>query len=312
MNKKLNLINYFLVIFVFYMLISSVYSIYDTVKVDEDNIVYELINNDGDLPFVSSEIDDFLYSNADELFDKLVINSKDYYYTNNDNLLKGYLGMLNDNSIIVSDRDYYLNNYKDSYYYDHNIYDIYDVGNKTIIPMNYLSKDIILSFDTLNLFGNESDVKSFVDFLNSNGFDVSYNKANVLGSYDTNVKEFSLSFLKNNIVLLLIVFLSFYLSYISKKSSVKKIYYLMGLYGFSTSKVFKFFLKDMLKNYLKAFILFTITLFLLTFLMSRYIFISLISFDFVVYLLTILVIFIIIFLSTIFKTIFYRVRRRYV
>ncbi len=312
MNKKLNLINCFLVIFVFYMLISSVYSIYNTVKVDEDNIVYEIINNDGDLPFVSSEIDDFLYSNADELFDKLIINSKDYYYTNNNDLLKGYLDMLNDGSIIVNDRDYYLNNYKDSYYYDHNNYDIYGVGDKTIIPMNYLSKENILSFDTLNLFGSEDDVKLLIDILNDNGFNVSYNKANVLGSYDTNVKEFSLSFLKNNIILLLIVFLSIYLSYISKRSSVKKIYYLMGLYGFSTFKVFKFFFLNMFKNYFKAFILFTILLFVLTFLMSRYIFISLISFDLSVYLITILFILIIIFLSAIFKTIFYRVRRKYV
>ncbi len=312
MNKKLNLINCFLVIFVFYMLISSVYSIYNTVKVDEDNIVYEIINNDGDLPFVSSEIDGFLYSNADELFDKLIINSKDYYYTNNDDLLKSYLDMLNDGSIIVNDRDYYLNNYKDSYYYDHNNYDIYGVGDKTIIPMNYLSKENILSFDTLNLFGSEDDVKLLIDILNDNGFNVSYNKANILGSYDTNVKEFSLSFLKNNIILLLIVFLSIYLSYISKRSSVKKIYYLMGLYGFSTFKVFKFFFKEMLVSYFKAFILFTILLFVLTFLMSRYIFISLISFDLSVYLITILFILIIIFLSAIFKTIFYRVRRKYV
>lgn len=308
MKKVLKIINLTILFFILYLFTTF---LNNSLMINTIPNKFVLTSNNKD-SHISSEFYDFIKKEYNNINSNIALISNGYFL--NFNNYKLYNKKMGINDIYISNLDYYVHDNKDTTLIDKNTNIKYNIlghtYDGTAFNINSLSKQQVLNqeFDIVYIKGKEEEVIKFVNVLNENNFNIGYKKVK---EYEDLSFKGILSFIKYNIIIILLFLMSTYLYFLSNKKYTCNYNSLLFKHDYSIVDYFIIDIKNNIKYYFIALINLTILLLISSYLTHRYIFLGMPIFDLRIYMYLLIIIIIVLLLTTLIRTLTYRFRNNY-
>lgn len=311
--SKINLLVFFLLL---YMFTNNVVTILMTNQSAGPITYYKLVPKDSN-PRIQADtkLNEYLMETINQ-YKITLIGNNNYIYSTDSKIKNQYLALVKrsvENPILIDSETYYVNNYSDVYHFEGEDYSIGGLYSQTIIPMQYLSSDKLMSIIDLSLYGEREQVDQIVTDLNDNGFDVKAEQATYSvhsGTYDTDLITVITSFIKRNLALVVILVLALIVTEISLKERKRTLDCILNNYGYQKRHVFKYYIINGAKNTVVVLMLLFILLLGLELLHEHYLFLSGIQFNKLSFIIICLIALGSVILTTLFRVLIYRLKVR--
>lgn len=310
---KINLLVFFLLL---YMFTNNIVTILKTNQPVDPITYYNLVPKDSQpQQSADAELNKYLMETLNQYKITLIGNGT-YVYTTDSKVKNKYLDLIKrdvQNPILIDKEVYYVNHYHDTYHFEGEDYAIGGIYNQTLIPMQYLSVDKLMSIINLSLYGDEEQVNEIVADLNANGFDVKTEKATYKvhsGSYDTDLITAIMSFIKRNLALIVILLLALIVTEISLKERKRSLNFILNTYGYQKCNVFKYYLVNGTRNIVVVLILLLLLILGLEMLNDHYLFLNGILFDGLSFVIISVIAFSLVIITTLYKVMMFRLKVR--
>lgn len=308
MKKNLIIkINIFFLLLLVYLFISLTQTIITTNN-NKGNLMYKISLQD------ESKVEDmntYIYNNIEKM-KELTLWSYPYLYTNDEKVINKFSIKVDENitnPILINEMVFYAENYSigDPYLYNGEVYSILGTASMNIIPMNSLPKHKFIELPEINIMTNTKNMNQIKERFKENNFNITYEEMYIGGdgSYDITSLGVITSYIKSNILLIVVVLLSSFLINISMRGERVKLKKILRLHGICARRCFLIYLKKYFKLWAVSFIIFIMFVLILNYLSIYYIFLSGIEIEIVSLILTLLVSNITIFLLSIINTLAY-------